>query len=154
MIHAGRLALLGDLPGHDFIVPEDVVAEIVDPRQREQLDRAIAAGRLRVETITEHDDLIKYAELRRSVGRGEAACLVLAERRGWLVASDEGGRFRREATSNLGSGRLVNTAGLFVMAIRAGLMSIEDADEAKTVLERHRFRMPFDSFRRIMSALS
>lgn len=76
LIHAGRVALLGDLPGYDFVAPEDVVAEIVDGGQREQLDGAIAAGRLRVETITEPDDLIKYAELRRSVGRGEAACLV------------------------------------------------------------------------------
>ena len=154
LIHAGRVALLGELPEYDFVVPEDVVAEIIEPSQREQLDRAIAAGSLGVQTITELDDLVGYAELRRSVGRGEAACLVLAERHGWLLASDEGGRFRREATTKLGAGRLVNTAGLFVLAIRAGLMSIEDADGAKAVLERHRFRMPFESFRKIVNGSS
>jgi hypothetical protein len=56
-------------------------------------------------------------------------------------------KFRREAIARLGEGRLVNTAGLFVLAIRAGLLSIEEAEQAKAELERHRFRMAFRSFR-------
>lgn len=131
-------------------MPEDVAAEITDPIQRQQLDRAIADGYLRVETITEPDDLVEYAELRRTLGRGEAACLVLARRHGWLVASHEKGRFHREATTRLGTGRTVNTAGLFVAAIRAGIVSIEEADGAKAILERHRFLLPFTSFRDIL----
>ena len=154
LVHAGRLALLGTIPAYDFVVPEDVVAEIVDPAQREQLDRSIAEGRLCVETITDPDDLLQYAQFRRSLGKGEAACLVLAKRNGWLIASDEKGRFQREAITTLGTGRTVNTAGLFLVAIRAGVMSIEDADQAKSVLERHRFRLPFGSFRDLMSGSS
>ena len=38
----------------------------------------------------------------RHLGRGEAACLVLAEKNGWTVASDEKGRFRREAVARIG----------------------------------------------------
>ena len=52
LIHADRLTLLGMIPGYDFIVPEDVMAEIVDPAQRAQLDRAVEDGRIRVTTIT------------------------------------------------------------------------------------------------------
>lgn len=149
-VHVGRLALLAALPGYEWVVPEDVVAEITDSAQREQLNIAIASGQLRVETVTELEDLVQYAELRRTLGRGEAAGIVLAARHGWLVASDEKGKFQREATARLGSGRLVNTAGLFVAAIRAGLLSVDAADEAKLVLERNRFRMPFESFRDVL----
>lgn len=148
-IHVGQLALLAALPGYEWVVPEDVVAEITDPIQRERLDQAIGAGQLRIETLTDPDDLVQYADLRRVLGRGEAACIVLAARKGWLVASDEKGRFRREAMARLGSG-LVNTAGLFVAAIRAGIVSVEEADAAKSTLEQHRFRLPFASFRDIL----
>jgi predicted nucleic acid-binding protein len=149
-IHVGQLALLAALPGYEWVVPEDVVAEITDPVQRTQLDRAIANQQFRVETVTEPDDLVQYAELRRTLGRGEAACIVLATRNGWLLASDEKGRFQRETTARLGSGRVVNTVGLFVAAIRAGLISIDAADDAKAILAERRFRMSFASFRDVL----
>jgi predicted nucleic acid-binding protein len=95
-------------------------------------------------------ELTTYAELRRVMGKGEAACLALAEARGWIVASDEKKRFRREVIARLGEERLVTTAGLFVLAIRAGLLSVEEADQAKAILERHRFRMKFRSFRELV----
>ena len=149
-IHVDRLAMLAALPGYDWVVPEDVAAEIRVPAQRERLERALDDGHLRIETITEPDDLVQYADLRRTLGRGEAACIVLAGRHGWIVASDEKGRFSREASARLGNGRTVNTVGLFVTAIRAGIISIDDADQAKSILERHRFRLPFASFREIL----
>jgi hypothetical protein len=34
-----------------------------------------------------------------------------------------------------------------VMFIRAGLLTVEEADQAKAVLERHRFRIALVSFR-------
>jgi hypothetical protein len=95
-------------------------------------------------------ELAAYAELRRMMGREEAACLAMAEARGWLVASDEKRRFRREVIARLGEGRLVTTAGIFVMAIRAGTLSVEEADQAKEVLQRYRFRMTFRSFRDLL----
>jgi hypothetical protein len=77
----------------------------------------------------------------------------MAEERGWLIASDEKRRFRREVIARLGEGRLVTTAGLFVIAIRANVLSIGDADQAKEILERHRFRMAFRSFRELLEPL-
>ncbi|WP_291983236.1 hypothetical protein [Luteitalea sp.] len=149
-LHAGRLGLLTLLPGYEWVVPEDVVSEITDPVQRQQLDVAIAHQQFRVETISEPGDLVQYAELRRTLGRGESACIVLAARFGWLVASDEKGKFLREVTARLGHSRVVNTAGLFVAAIRAGLITVEDADVAKALLDQRRFRLPFASFRDVL----
>jgi predicted nucleic acid-binding protein len=127
-----------------------VVSEITDPAQRAALEAAINIGSVRPETITAAAELARYAQLRQVVGKGEAACLALAESRGWLVASDERRRFRREVLASLGAGRLVTTAGLLVLAIRAGLISVEEAHEAKAVLERNRFRMGFKSFREVI----
>jgi hypothetical protein len=44
----------------------------------------------------------------------------------------------------------VTTAGLFVIAIRAGAISVEEADHVKEILQRHRFRLAFRSFRELL----
>ena len=44
----------------------------------------------------------------------------------------------------------MTTPGLLVLAIRAGVMSVEEADDAKAILERNRFRMGFRSFREVI----
>lgn len=150
LIHVERLALFGALPRYDFVIPEEVDAEIKVPEQRARLSEAIHAGLLRKQAIVELAAVEMYAELRAKMGRGEAACLALAASKGWLVASDEKRVFRREAIKRLGPGRLLTTPGLFVLAIRAGVLSIDEADEAKRTLERHRFRMGFTSFRDVM----
>ena len=49
-------------------------------------------------------------------------------------------------TSCLGPGQLLTTPGLFVLAIRARVISVEDADRCKAVLEENRFKMRFNSF--------
>jgi predicted nucleic acid-binding protein len=146
LIHIGRLSLLTSIPGYDFVLPVDVGAEIRQPEQRSELDGAVSTGTLRVESITDFKDLTQLAELRTFLGRGEAACLVLAERHGWVIASDERRRFRREVIARIGQGRLVTTPGLLVLAIRAGALTVDEADVAKAVLERQRFRMAFKSF--------
>jgi predicted nucleic acid-binding protein len=150
LIHAGRLDLLAALTPFEFVVPDHVITEITVPGQRQLLEIALIKGVLRKQSITDPGELVAYAELRRMMGSGEAACLAIAEARGWLVASDERRRFRREVIARLGEGRLVTTAGLFVMAIRAGMLSVEEADQAKEVLQRHRFRLPFKSFRELI----
>jgi predicted nucleic acid-binding protein len=81
---------------------------------------------------------------------GEAACLALAVHRGALVASDEKRAFKREAETRLGPGRILNTPGLFLIGIRRGLLTVEEADDLKRALESKRFRMKFDSFRELI----
>ena len=141
-----RLDLLGALSGFDFRVPEEVVEEVRRPELRELLDRALRARDLERARLTGIPALNHYRELRHDLGPGEAACLALAYVEGWSVACDEKRFFRREARRLLGEGRLMNTPGLFVLGIRQRCWSISEADRAKEILERNRFRMRFRSF--------
>lgn len=150
LIHVGRLDLCALIPGHEFVVPDHVREEVSEPAQRAMLDGAIERGVFRVEAIFDLATLAFYSEFTAYMGRGEAACLALALERGWSVASDERKRFRREAEARIGSHRLLGTADLFVLAIRGGLISVEQADADKALLEQRRFRMPFASFRELV----
>lgn len=143
--------MLGRLPGFNFVVTPDVVVEIVLPGQKEQVDNAVAAGSLRVEGLAGPEMLALFAELRRLMGAGEAASLALAVSKGWAIASDEKKAFRREALARLGPGRILTTPGLYVLAIRAGVLSVEGADADKARLEARRFKMDFSSFRDLVS---
>lgn len=147
LIHVARLDLCAKLDGYEFVVPDHVREEVRQDVQRAALDEAVAAGAFRIESVTDPEAVASFAELTAFMGRGEAACLTLAERNDWTVLSDEKGRFRREVEQRLGRGRLIGTADIFVLAIRAGLLSVEEADADKAVLEGRRFRMPFGSFR-------
>jgi predicted nucleic acid-binding protein len=150
LIHAEALMLLGRLPGHEFVVADEVVAEVTAAEQARALASALAEGVLRRESLVGVEALTLFAELTRVMGRGEAASLALAVTRRWLVASDEKRVFRREAQARLGAGRLLTTPGVLVLAIRAGLLSVEEADGIKALLESKRFGMTFVSFRDVL----
>jgi predicted nucleic acid-binding protein len=150
LMHVSRLGLLGRIPGHEFVVPDHVREEVMVPDHRASVDRAIDDGWLKLEPIIDLDAIATFAELIEHLGRGEAACIAIAAQRGWSVASDEKRRFRREAVARLGADRLLGTAELFVLAIEAGLLTVEQADADKLVLEHRRFRMSFASFRELV----
>lgn len=152
LIHVSRLGLCADLPGLSFMVPDHVSREIRRPGQRAQLDDALNSGALQLCSISDPEDLGLFADLIVRLGRGEAACLVLAKRYGWTIASDEKGRFRKEAVKRLGKHRLIGTPDLFVRAIQAELVTVEEADSDKATLEGQRFRMAFKSFREKLEA--
>lgn len=149
LLHVDQLGLLGQMSGYEFVVPRDVVAEVRYPGQAHRLEEAVTCGDLRLDDV-EEQELSVYAELCQTVGSGEAACLAIAQARGWLVATDELGRVRRWVRENLGAHRVINTPGLLVLAIRSGLLTVERADELKATLEERRFRMAFASFREIL----
>lgn len=146
LIHTGRLLLLGKLPGLRFVVPDNVVAEITDQAQAARLAEALAAEVLARCALTELAELTLFAELRGVLGAGEAACLAAAQERGWHVASDEGRRFRSEVLARLGEGRLLTTPAIYVHALRAGLLTVAEADADKALLASRRFVMKFASF--------
>ena len=152
LIHIGRLSILGSLPQFEFVVPDEVVAEILNEEQSAALSAAIDASHLARVGFQDTEELTAFAALASFLGTGESACLALAQQRGWWVASDEGGAFRREAQQRLGAGRLINTPGLLLSAIRAGVLTVDEADQAKAVLEQHRFRVRFKSFRDLLES--
>lgn len=143
---AGRLDLLGRLPDLDFVSPPEVLAEILRPAQRAAVREALRSGELREKALDDLQGLTLFADLRVFLGAGESACLALAAGQGWMIASDEKRAFLREATRRLGGQRILNTPGLLLLAIRKGVLTVEEADGIKQLLERHRFRMAFSSF--------
>ena len=44
LIHIGGLSILGSLPQFEFVVPEEVVAEVLDPEQAASLQAAFDAN--------------------------------------------------------------------------------------------------------------
>ena len=143
----GRLDLLERLPEFRFVVAEEVVAEITRPRQRELLERSLSSGTMERTRLVSSRELALFSELRSRWGRGESACLAMAIERQCLVACDEAGGLLNVLRARLGENRIVNTPGLVLRAIHAGLLSISEADELKERLEGLRFRMAFSSFR-------
>ncbi|MGA2721590.1 MAG: hypothetical protein ABSG79_04170 [Bryobacteraceae bacterium] len=146
--------MLGKLPGFTVVVTPDVLAEIVLPDQKQQVDGAVAGGILRIEELSSPETIALFAELRHLMGAGEAASLALAIHKGWAVASDEKRAFRREAVARLGQGRILTTPGLYVLAIRAGLLSVAEADADKACLDVRKFKMEISSFWDLVSPLS
>ncbi len=45
---------------------------------------------------------------------------------------------------------ILGTADLYIQAIRAGRVTIEEADADKASLEKRSFKMPFGSFREVV----
>jgi predicted nucleic acid-binding protein len=150
LIHIGQLRLFRQLQGFRFVVPDHVVAEINQRNQEDALCQAINEGMLEQTSITDLDEMSAYAELHRTLGQGEAACLAIAVHRGYAIASDEKRAFRRTAIKRIGKERLFDTVDLLVLLIRAGLVSVAQADQWKTELEKLRFKMKFESFKDLL----
>ncbi len=141
-----RLDLLVDHPDYRFVVPEQVLDELTEPGQRVYVDAAIADGGLELVVSSDLAEITRAVELRRHMDRGEAVAFAVAEHRGWLIATDEGKRTRRMIVEQLGVARLLTTPAILLLCIRAGVLTLADADTIKAELERHRFRMTFRSF--------
>lgn len=147
-----RIDLLATLPGLDFFVSATVEAEVVKEDGPAKLRAAFGQGLLRRIDEDATEELALYTDYRdrAGMGAGEASCLAIAATRGWMLASDDHGPFRREAKDVIGEGRLLTTPEIFVLAIRARVLSIEEADELKGELSRMRFAMAFASFRELV----
>jgi predicted nucleic acid-binding protein len=149
LIHVEALAMVAGLPEYEFVVVDAVVQEITDEQQAAVLQTAFAQNHLRQESLTEPDALALFAELAQVMGRGEAASLALAAGKNLSLACDEKRVFRRKAVEILGKERLLTTPGIIVLCIRQGLITIEEADRLKAVLETKHFKMTFGSFREV-----
>jgi predicted nucleic acid-binding protein len=146
LMHVGRLSLLDALESYEFVVPSEVLAEICEPDQRMTIDNALMAGFLREISVDSVAAVELFGVLRDVMGRGEAACLALAATAGFHIASDEKRRFRRRAIELIGESRIVRTETLILEAIRAGHLSVSEADQCKVTLEAKRYALSFKSF--------
>ncbi len=142
--------MVAALPDYEFVIVDAVVEEITDEQHAAALQTAFEQNYLRKESLTEPGALALFAELAQVMGRGEAASLALAAGTDWYLACDEKRLFRRKAIEILGEDRLLTTPGIIVLWIRQGLISIEEADRLKEILETKRFKMTFGSFREVL----
>lgn len=151
-IKIGHLDILQQLQMYVFYLPEEVYREITYPAQRTVLDQALNAGWLKKTTITDLNELRLYAQYKRQMGDGEAACLAIAICRKWILACDEQKKrmISREIQGKLGDGYLLNTPGILLKAIRENILTIEQADEIKNELAQNRFVLKIKSFRDLL----
>jgi predicted nucleic acid-binding protein len=97
--------------------------------------------------VTDPDEILLYDEFRKFLGDGESASLAVAVARRWAIAADAKGRFRRELFARLGEDYLLNTLGALLTAIRAGVITVDEAEALRVQLRENRFEMdstPFD----------
>lgn len=121
LIEARRMDVLEVLAEWRFVAPDQVVEEIQRPEQVAILEVALRSGRLERESSTDPIEIGVYADLRRRMGRGEAACLAMAQARGWSIASDDRGRaFRRLVRERIGEARIFETGDLVRLASERG----------------------------------
>ena len=142
-----RMAILGELPQFRFHVLNHVCAEIRYEDQRGRLQAALEHSIVTEIEIADPSEILLYDELRRFLGDGESASLAVAASRHWVIAADEKGRFRRELFERLGENYLLDTAGALVTAIKAGVITVGQADALRAQLREKRFEMdprPFD----------
>ncbi len=144
------LPLLAAIPEHEFALCEEVMQELTKPEQAAAVNDAVTRGDLKRVPLTTIEELETFAHLRGIMGSGEAASLALAHHNGFAIASDEKRVFRREAERRVSSKNILTTVDIYLLAIRHGTISVEDADEARRVLAENRFKMPFGSFRDIL----
>jgi len=144
--HADLLKLLPELTGLSFVITDVVYQEVSFPDQRSKLDDALNEDGWSCESVTDPAAIALQAELMAIMDKGEASSLAVATVKGCLVACDERHVFLAEANARLGVGRVVNTPGLLLIAIKAGRLTVAEADRIKAVLETKRFKMKFGSF--------
>jgi predicted nucleic acid-binding protein len=142
----GRFDLLKVVPPYIFHAPTEVLNEIEDLDQRAAVEQAIAAGHLDEVKLDQPSELGLYVSFNATLGKGESACLTLGQARGWAIATDESKDPRWKKVISGAGFAIINTPGILLAAIRAGALTVVDADEIKARLEQRRFKMKFDSF--------
>lgn len=141
-----RLDVLGKIAGYRFHITQEVLDEIEDPEQRERVTQAIRDGILQPTALSNPDEMDVFVQQNQVLGKGEASCLALVRHRQWVLGTDESKGAKWLQVINARKGRILNTAGVILLASRAGILSVREADEIKATLEGRRFKMSFKSF--------
>lgn len=149
-LRIGRVDLLAGLTAYRFVLPDNVQAEVLTsyPIEYANLELALQARHLHVISLTAPDELAVYVAMQalRVLGDGECAAIAAAHARRLPLAMDD-----RPARTKAGAHypRLIlfDTVGLMVEALRAGLLTVPEADAIKAFWDSNRFKKPhFKSF--------
>lgn len=141
-LRVGRVDLLAGLTSYRFAVTNHVRAEVTAfyPAQLASFEFALMAGHIVEITLDAPAELVVFGELKRlRLGDGECASIAAALSRATPLAIDDI-RARKKALGRGPGLRLLDTMGLMVEAIQAGLLTVPEADAIKVDWEKnHRF---------------
>ena len=147
----GRMDLIGRHPRR-FLATDHVESEITDAVQRSAFLAAVAAGHLNTCTVTDLREVDLFLRLGPGIrlGAGECSALAVAVNRGHAVAIDDNRALNRAfRAAGLGTARIeiIRTPGVVVELIRAGVLTVGEADHIKAEwAQHHRFRIKAASF--------
>lgn len=149
-LRVGRVDLLAGLASYRFVVTDHVRAEVTSyyPTQLSNFEFALLASHIVEMMLDAPADLTVFAELKAlRLGDGECASIAVALNRGLPLAIDDI-RARKKAVARDPNLRVLDTIGLMVEAIQAGLVTVAEADAIKADWEiNHRFiKKHFSSF--------
>jgi predicted nucleic acid-binding protein len=146
LLRVNRLDLLGALGPYVFHVPREVVEEIEYPDQQQAVQMAIQQGWIHQTRLEDPLELQTFVRATAQLGKGESACIALAETRNWVLGTDDSKGAKWKKVISVPGIQILNTPGIILLAIRKGAITIQQADEIKKTLEENRFRMGFSSF--------
>jgi predicted nucleic acid-binding protein len=147
LLRAHRLDLLGAVPPYVFYVPTEALGEITYPDQQAELKEALDQGWIHETRMEAIEELQIFARANEQLGSGESACLALAKTRAWILGTDDSKGVKWKKVVVESGIQVLNTPGILLLAIRQRVLTIEQADQIKVLLEANRFRMGFASFR-------
>ena len=147
-VKIGRVELLGQL-GTSVVLLDQVFDEVRRPKQRKVVKDAVAADTLDLQSVRDPVEIALFTELQAGgrLGAGECAVLAVAITRNW-VAGLQDRRARTEGQRRREDLALCQTEGLVLTLIKAGYLTIEEADEFLAEwAAKYRFKSKLTSFR-------
>lgn len=136
-----RTDILGALPGFRFHVLNHVVNEVTKEPHASRLEEALREAHVIEFELTDLDAIADYNALRVSLGDGEAATIAAGAHLQWIIGIDEKGRAKLEAIARVGEQNVLNTPGILVHAVRAELLTLEEAEQVRLDLAAQSYRI-------------
>ena len=146
-----RVELLGQL-GTSVVLLDQVLDEVRRPNQNKTVKDAVAAGTLDLQSVRNPVEVALFTDLRAGgrLGAGECAVLAVALTRNWIAGLQDR-RARTEGQRRRGDLVLCQTEDLVLTLIKAGYLTIEEADGFLVEwAAKHHFRSKVTSFRDLM----
>lgn len=148
-----RMDLIGQYP-EPFIATDHVAGEIADayPEQQARYAAALAQGYIAEQSVTDPNEVNTFLRLGKSgrLGAGERSAIAVAINRTYTLAIDDSRALKRairEAGISGHSLHSIRTLDIVVSLIRAGKITIQEADAIKeTWANHHRFRLKIATF--------
>lgn len=152
-----RMDLIGRYPRR-FLATDHVAAEIADsyPDQQRRYAAAVAAGLLDTCAVVDPAEIELFARLGPGdrLGAGECSAIAVALNRRYPIAIDDNRAVNRALRESRIAGaklEVCRTPDIMTTLIRAGIISISDADHIKDEwAAHHRFRIKAASFQELL----